>query len=312
MNTGINKKESESPCNSPPTMKRRLRHGMPRFKKVLISVTLAVILIVGIVVGASNFSSHSYALASKCTLSILSGSVEVIIPGIIDTQPGTDGMTLDAGNRVKTSPDSAALLTFFDGSTLKLEPGTDIEIEQLERNDDQQTITIVLKQWTGETWSHVVKMADRGSHYEIKTPSAVALVRGTQFLTEVDEAGATKVLTTEGLVSVSAQGEEIFLPAGQQTTVEPGTPPSEPETVDISEYIKSQEKLQKVNNGNILSSSKHSIVSLNIIPQEINNQGDGQFGDQAEENSQNQGNGQGNGKSQESATGATGHPAWAI
>jgi hypothetical protein len=243
MNTGINKKESVSLFNGPLTMKRQLWQAMPRLKRVIISLTLAVVLIAGLGASVPNFLSRSYALTSKRTLSILNGSVEVIIPTINDTRPGTNGMILDAGDRVKTSPDSTALLTFFDGSTLKLEPGTDIEIEQLERNDDQHTITIVLKQWTGETWSHVVKMAD--FHYEIKTPSAVALVRGTQFLTEVDEAGATRVLTAEGLVSVSAQGEEIFLPVGQQTTVEPGTPPSEPKTVDISEYIKSQEKLKK-------------------------------------------------------------------
>jgi hypothetical protein len=71
-------------------------------------------------------------------------------------------------------------------------------------------------------------MVDSGSHYEIQTPSAVALVRGTRFLTEVSEAGETRVHTTEGLVSVTAQGGGVFVPAGEQTTVETGAAPSEP------------------------------------------------------------------------------------
>jgi hypothetical protein len=185
MNTRIIKKENVSPFTDPATKIQRLWPAIYRLNKVFILVALAVVLTIGVMFQAANFSPASYALTSKCTLSILSGSVDVIIPETNDTQPGTDGMTLDAGNRVKTSPDSTALLTFFDGSTLTLEPGTDIEIEQLELGDNQQTITIILKQWTGKTWSHVVKMADKGSHYEIRTPSAVALVRGTQFLTVV-------------------------------------------------------------------------------------------------------------------------------
>jgi len=252
-------KEKVSPLDALYIIIQRLLTVTRGAKKVLIPVTLAAVLIAGYFLYTPQKAD---ALTSKCTLSIISGSVDVIVPGINDFQPGTNGMTLDAGNRVKTSADSTVLLTFFDGSTLTLEPGTDVAIEQLERSDTGPTITIVLKQWAGATWSHVVKMADRRSHYEVITPSAVALVRGTRFLTEVDGAGATKVLTTEGLVSVSAQGEEIFLPVGQQTAVEPGTPPSEPITVDISEYVNSLEKVR--NEANNLGKNYGAIGGLGL------------------------------------------------
>jgi hypothetical protein len=196
-------------------------------KKIAIPVTLALLLAIGATFGAPSFTSPSQALASKCTLSILSGSAEVQTAGAEDGQQGTDGMTLDIGSRVKISPDSHALLTFFDGSTIELEPGTDIEIQQLEY-ERGQSVTIVLKQWLGRTWSRVVKMADPASHYEIETPTACAIVRGTLFTTEVDEVGATMVKTTQGLVSVVAQGEEVYLPASQQTQVKAGTSPSQP------------------------------------------------------------------------------------
>ena len=71
-------------------------------------------------------------------------------------------------------------------------------------------------------------MADSGSQYEIKTPSATAVVRGTLFATEVDETGSTQVTITEGLVSVVAQEEEVYLTANQQSGVEAGSPPSQP------------------------------------------------------------------------------------
>ncbi len=269
MNIKAKQPENISPLTRSVNKRARFWQFIIGHKKAYLIVSLALL----IAIGVSSFGVHSiqpsYAFSSKCTLNIINGSVDITVPGNIETQPGINGMTLDVGDRVKTSPDSAALLTFFDGSTLTLQPNTDIEIEQLELDANQQTITIVLKQWTGNTWSHVVKMADLGSHYEIKTPSAVALVRGTQFLVEVDEIGATIVSTAEGLVSVSAQGTEIFLPVGQQTNVEPGTSPSDPTSIDISEYVKAQEKLL---NGALHSQSNSFKDSINDNPDFNNKQ----------------------------------------
>ncbi|MEE8318308.1 MAG: FecR family protein, partial [Dehalococcoidales bacterium] len=198
-------------------------------RKVTVSVTVAVILILAVVLsGVPYFTSPAPALASQSTLSILSGTVEIQEPGASRSQPGSHGEILDVGTRVKTGLDSHALLTFFEGSTIKLEPDTIVEIQELELADGQPN-TIVLTQWLGRTWSRVVKMTDSGSHYRIETPSATAVVRGTLFSTEVTETGVTRVATTEGLVSVIAQGEEVYLPANLQTRVESGVAPSPPE-----------------------------------------------------------------------------------
>ena len=200
-------------------------------KKVAIPVTVALVLILAIgIPGLRNFLSPTPALASQCTLSILSGSVEIQKPGSGSGQPGNDGMILNVGTRVKTASDSHALLTFFEGSTIKLDPNTDVEIQRIEFAEEEAA-TIVLKQWLGRTWSRVVKMADPGSHYRIDTPSAVAIVRGTLFATEVETSGATRVRTTEGLVSVLAEGEEVHLPSNQQTWVETGSMPTPPTTI---------------------------------------------------------------------------------
>jgi len=229
--------------------------------KVGIPLGLAVVLIFSLVFYSIGSAVASPSFTSKCTLNILCGSVSVTLSGFDDARLGIDGMTLDIGDTVSTAPDSAALLTFFDGSTLTLDTDTAVQIEQLKPGDSDQSITVILKQMTGSTWSHVVKLADRSYHYEIKTPSAVALVRGTQFLTEVDLSGTTEVLTAEGLVSVCAQGEEIFLPAGQKTNIVTGLTPSEPITVDVSGYLSAEDNLLK----GILSEVEHSKDSSNNI-----------------------------------------------
>lgn len=249
-------------------------------RKAALPVALGLILIIASAVSAINFMSPSPALADGCTLSILSGSVEIQAPAA-NSQPGTEGMTLDVGSRVKTTQDSTALLTFFDGSTLKVGPGTDIEIQQIE-SKDKHGVTIVLKQWIGRTWSSVVKMADKGSRYEINTPSAVALVRGTKFVVEVDEAGQTTEQTTQGLVSVAAQGKEVFVPAGQVTTVELGATPAEPVIAPAAEDQSQEQSNQAPANVN---------ANTNIPPD--NGQGNGNANGQDKGNSAG-GNDQGN------------------
>ncbi|MFC2006366.1 FecR domain-containing protein, partial [Chloroflexota bacterium] len=210
---------------------QRLWHANTVVRKIAIPVILALLITLGAsIFGVFNLLSPHPVLVSQCTLSILSGSVEVQNPGSDTAQQGTDGMTLNAGARVKTAPHSHVLLTFFEGSTVKLEPNTDVEIRQVEYSNEQST-TIVVKQWLGRTWSRVIKMADSGSHYQIETPSASAVVRGTLFTTEVEETGFTKVATTEGLVSVAAHDEEVYVPANQQTQVETGVIPTQPVTV---------------------------------------------------------------------------------
>ncbi len=184
------------------------------------------------------FSAPTSALETKCTLSVLSGTAEVQMYGSDSWQVAKDGVVLDAGTRVRTNQEAQAVLTFFEGTTIKLESGTDIEVEKVRGADDQPT-EIVLKQWLGKTWSRVVKKIDPGSRYEIKTPSAYALVRGTMFETEVDEAGATEVRTTEGRVSVGAQDEVVEVSAGLEAGVELGATPSEPSSIAAasSEFI---------------------------------------------------------------------------
>ncbi len=215
----------------------RLLQAFIGARRVAIPVTIAILVALvanSFLPGVLNVPSPPPALASQYTVSILSGSVDVRNPGADSWQQGSDGMTLSVGTRIKTAPGSHALLTFFEGSTIRLEPSTDVEIQQLASTEEQST-TIVLKQWLGRTWSRVTKMADPGSHYEIETPSAVAIVRGTLFTTEVDETGLTQVTTTEGLVSVVAQGEEVYLPASQQTEVAAGTAPSQSTTTPSAE-----------------------------------------------------------------------------
>lgn len=202
-------------------------------KSLIIPFVIAVVLLIG---GSLFFSGviqgkpDNFALNTNCTLSVLAGSTEIQREQSNSWISGNDGMTLSSGDLVKTSAVSEAMLTFFEGSTLHLGPGTEIEIQQISRSQTKQTV-IVIKQMIGTTWSRVVHMADAGSRYEVDTPASYALVRGTEFMTEVEETGATTLEVYEGTVAVQAQGKEVSVPAGYKVDVEPGTPPGEPSLI---------------------------------------------------------------------------------
>ncbi|MFC1988895.1 FecR domain-containing protein, partial [Chloroflexota bacterium] len=205
-------------------------HSFIKARQVAIPVTVIFLLMLSAglyQLGGFSFLSPNPVMASPATLSILSGSVEIHNLESATSQEGYDGMSLRVGTGIITGSDSHALITFFEGSTTKLEPNTYLEIKQLEDGNEQAT-TIILKQWLGRTWNRVIKMTDSGSRYEIETPTATAIVRGTLFTTDVNGTGFTTVSTTEGLVSVAAQGKEVFVPEDQQTEIEKGIGLSQP------------------------------------------------------------------------------------
>jgi len=212
---------------------RTLIQALSKPRPLAVPITLLLLLAAAgsiSVIAGIGLPGQPSALASQCTFSVFSGSAQVQLPGSDTWQMAGDGMVLAAGTRVRTAPDSHAMLTFFEGSSITLEPGTDVEIQSVEGSAGSST-DIVLKQWIGKTWSRVVKRLDADTHYEIVTPSACALVRGTLFETEVDSTLSTTIRTTEGLVSVVAEGKEVFLPAGQEASAAPGAAPSEPQPI---------------------------------------------------------------------------------
>jgi hypothetical protein len=162
------------------------------------------------------------------TLKIIGGDIQVQTKDSLVWEKARDGMALEPGSRVRTAPDAYASIDFAPGTTTKLEPGTDVIIARLENNQREQLDAITLHQQSGKTWNQVAKRAEDSYDFHIQTSTAEIVVHGTSFEAEVDDTGETTVQTTEGDVSVSAQGQKVNVPAGQQTKVKPGTPPAAP------------------------------------------------------------------------------------
>jgi len=146
--------------------------------------------------------------ASASTLTVFAGGVE-------REQDGSwvgleDGAVLAEGDRLRTSDDGHALLTFGDGSTAALDPATELVIEEASVDGAR---SIELRQLAGRIWNDVAPGAEPAS-YVVRTADAVIEAHGTTFETLVSD-GETSVVTAEGAVEVVHGDERTSVTAGQ-------------------------------------------------------------------------------------------------
>jgi hypothetical protein len=191
-----------------------------RSRSVTVAATLALALMsTGLI--AVLFATPAQAHSS--TVTVLDGSVLV---RHADGQfaPITDGDVVGRGDTVRTGLGSHGVLTFFDGTTVELEPETQITIDDLQAAASGDKV-VAISQAIGRTWHVVTHLVSSRSKYEIKTGAATAEVRGTAFEVAVNADGTMTTTTTDGDVATSAQGTGVHVLAGQFTTVVPGSRP---------------------------------------------------------------------------------------
>jgi alpha-tubulin suppressor-like RCC1 family protein len=203
--------------------------------RILFLVPMMLSLLLGITSCRTNTGNNSSTANNPLTiLSIVGGNVLVQRSGSSDWSNGKQGITLEAGDKIKTDIGATATITFFDGSVIELNSSTEISLDELLVKSSTSPKTIKIGQTIGETLSRTVKLVDPASEYQITTPSAVAAVRGTTMQVAVAANGSTSVANVEGSVSVTAQGKEIIIPPGQHSLVESGQAPSPPQPGLIS------------------------------------------------------------------------------
>ena len=198
---------------------------MTKNKWIIAGIGVVVVAIIVVVVVLTLPSDEP---ENPSILSTLDGEVLVMKAGASSWESAQIGQQLYEDDTIKIGKNSQAAITFFDGSTIDLEAGTQLKIKTLKPADGDNANTILLEQEIGRSVSRVTKLADPASNYEIETPSGVAAVRGTTMVVDVDEQGISRVVSQEGSVYVAAQGVEVTLTQGMQSIILPGKPPSEP------------------------------------------------------------------------------------
>lgn len=121
------------------------------------------------------------------TLDDVKGEVLVRIGGS-DWQPGKENMVLHEKDEVRTQAGAKATLLLDEGKTGKLElkEKSYFRLNTLKRDGQTSTKTTLLDLAEGKLRVYAKKLKD-GEKFEVRTPTAIAGVRGTVFDVSVDE-----------------------------------------------------------------------------------------------------------------------------
>ena len=167
------------------------------------------------------------ALGASSTVTVLSGDVLVSHAGG-DFVALVDGDIVGPGDVVRTQDGARAVITYFEGSTVEIEPGSELSIDEASSRPDGSTV-IVMTQNVGRTWHVVTHLLTGGSRYDVRTPNTTASVRGTAFQIDVADE-QTIVTTTEGRVAASdvAKTSEVVVTPGFTSTIKKDQKPEEP------------------------------------------------------------------------------------
>lgn len=139
--------------------------------------------------------------------------------GSTDGVAGEEDMPLEAGDRVVTAEGASAEVVLDGGSLITLRESSDFKVESPSKADASFSLAF------GSLLAKIQKLA--AGRFSVRTPSAVAAVRGTEFGVEVEGEETHVGVFDEGKVEVSeaAGGPAELLIANQETRVAKGAKP---------------------------------------------------------------------------------------
>ncbi|MCB9072755.1 MAG: FecR domain-containing protein [Bdellovibrionaceae bacterium] len=198
----------------------------------------------GILICLLTFASPSHGKDMYGTFMIVKGQVHVEHDG--KKGEAKVNMKVYPGDTITSGPVSRAKITMSDRNILHISPSSVVKIASYENSESKKNVELELSQ--GKLRSEVIQSYKDKDKYIIKTPTAVAGVRGTDFLVSHDiKNNFTEVFTFRGSVEFSALqkdstlGAPIILKQNEMSSAQPNQDPAPPQAVP-------QENMRQIRN----------------------------------------------------------------
>jgi len=149
---------------------------------------------------AGNSGSQSQAEGWDARLKVISGSVMVKTGDSEEWSAITGVMPLDPNDSVKTASDGIAELYLDDKGAMAIGRNTELEISSLDQGDTVFTLA------SGSLVAKVKHFLNEKFRMQVRTPSAVCAVRGTEFAVDYSKLGK------ETSVAVFDEGRVVVTP----------------------------------------------------------------------------------------------------
>ena len=192
------------------------------------------LLLTALIFGASFAAAKTKGEAAR--LAYVSGDVTVESGGA--GRLGKQGEALTDGDSVSTGEKATAIVELADGSRLKLRESGRLALTLPGARSPVTEILLSL----GGVFAKVAKQAP-GAQFRVRTPTAVAAVRGTQFFTaygrENGKARDLWVCVNEGAVEVETKTSKapVTVPAGKGVLIKSGLDTTKPQAYDWTKKL---------------------------------------------------------------------------
>lgn len=148
------------------------------------------------------------------------------------------GAAVFVGDHVRTGAHSRTTIVFRDDSVLDLAPNTELTLEIQEFDESARHYRSLVQLAVGKVrvWASAYYSEAR-ARYELETPTAVAAVRGTEFIASYDSATEmSEFVDLEGQVEVTAKlavmGTSVTVGPHAYSRVPKGKFPTAPQRID--------------------------------------------------------------------------------
>jgi hypothetical protein len=202
------------------------------------------------------------------TLAAAEGSTEVQHEG--RWSPAKIGDPVQVGDAVRTGPDGRARIVFQDDTVLNVGNSSFLVIDRQVFDPEQGGSRSLMKLLRGRVRALVSEYYERpGSSYEVETATAVAGVRGTEFIVEYDpESFETEVVGVSGTVQVNSVLDRarhgVYVTAGELSTVRRGQLPGPPPRLDEKTFRQYLEGLEFIGFGRPESLTNQSAIVTGV------------------------------------------------
>lgn len=198
---------------------------------------------ISVCVVAIAFALDASAASVNGVFNVVKGDVKVKSGASGQVTPAKVGSKVFPKDTIITGKDSRAKIVMIDKNVINVSPETELVFQQYEYSPEDNKKNVLLNVLSGKVRSKVEQKYDgKTSKFQVKTPGAVAGVRGTDFMASFDKKGnSSNIVTFEGKVEFGKPGpggsieNPVAVGPGQMASAAMGQAPSAPQPVPPSQ-----------------------------------------------------------------------------
>ncbi len=181
------------------------------------------------------------------------------------------GMPVQRGDELRTGRPGHMRVVFQDDSVLTLAEDSRLIVDEQVFDPERGRVRSLMQLVRGRVDALVSEYYHgAGAAYEMRTKTAVAGVRGTDFIMRYDPSGdLTEVVGVSGRVQVQSLmargGPAVFVTAGEITSVIEGRRPTPPQRLQEKVFRQHLEGIEFIGTGNV--GIGHSLIAGTSVPQ---------------------------------------------